>query len=223
MLYIYVSFRIRDSTSGDRHRILISSVKSWSFVVKLQQLGATRSFCVFFPSEFRKHRDFFKDVSAGPPPPPASVSAAAPPAVRHERHTSQASPHIPHMADVACGPDEPYKEPRLNLRSEQKAEDVVDVMNCNNKECMKMQSDDEVLKQVKCWTKYKKVSNLIWLSFEFSLRAAACEDVWRMPAMLDVACQTKESFFDRSVRSLSETRGSPKPCYTKSHKANKQN
>jgi len=78
------------------------------------------------------------------------VSAAAPPAVRHERHTSQASPHIPHMADVACGPDEPYKEPRLNLRSEQKAEDVVDVMNCNNKECMKMQSDDEVLKQVKC-------------------------------------------------------------------------
>jgi hypothetical protein len=54
------------------------------------------------------------------------------------------------MADVACGPDEPYKEPRLNLRSEQKAEDVVDVMNCNNKECMKMQSDDEVLKQVKC-------------------------------------------------------------------------
>lgn len=49
----------------------------------------------------------------GPPPPPASVSAAAPPAVRHKRHTSQASPHIPHMADVACGPDEPYKEPRM--------------------------------------------------------------------------------------------------------------
>ena len=39
--------------------------------------------------------------------------------------------------------------------------------------------------------------------------------------MLDVACQTKESFFDRSVRPLSEmARGSSKPC-TKSHNANK--
>eukprot|EP00435_Cladocopium_sp_Y103_P044969 s724_g12.t2 len=70
----------------------------------------------------------------GPPPVPrVSVpAAAAPPAVKHERQTSQASPHV---ADMACGPDEPYKEPR-------------------------------------------------------------------MPAMLDVACQTKESFFDRSVRDV---------------------
>ena len=79
------------------------------------------------------------------------------------------------VANVACGPDEPYKEPRPTLRSKQKAEDVVDVgITWNNKVCIKMSSDDEALKQELKHVERSQQIESNWFGFPCIFIACGC-------------------------------------------------
>ena len=109
---------------------------SWPFHVRSWSLF----FCGCVPSQAQT-------AWTGPAVAPALDAAATP---------------APACRDMACGPDEPYREPRpgfFEVHIEMTPRDIL-------------------------WQR-------------------RCDDWTRTPAMLDVACQTKESFFDRSVRFLS--------------------